>query len=81
MPKRRVPEPEEPAAEAASEAAPEATAEAVPDEEAAPVFANRAERRAHGRGKAQPPAGRKGHVPVTRGSVPQPRQWGNRRSG
>jgi hypothetical protein len=48
-----------------------------------PTFANRAERRAHGKakGKAQPPASQKGNYPGGRGSVQGPRQWGNRRSG
>ena len=53
---------------------------ATPD---VPVFANRAERRAKGKGKgsarSQPSA--KGQYPGGRGSVQQPRQWGNRRSG
>jgi hypothetical protein len=74
MPKRSVPEPEEPTPEAAVE-------EPAPEGDEAPAFANRAERRAHGRGKTPPPDARKGHFPSNRGSVQQPRQWGNRRSG
>jgi hypothetical protein len=53
------------------------------EEEEAPGFANRAERRARGKGKssvqAQPQG--KGHLPGGRGSVQSPRQWGNRRTG
>jgi hypothetical protein len=49
-----------------------------------PVFANRAERRAKGKGKASPHAqsqGKGGHYPGGRGSVQSPRQYGNRRTG
>jgi hypothetical protein len=81
MRKRSVPEPEEPTPGAADEAAEEGTAAAVPEGEETPVFTNRAERRAHGRGKTPPPDARKGHFPSNRGAVQQPRQWGNRRSG
>jgi hypothetical protein len=87
MPKRSAPKPEdttpedpmpEPAEAAAAEAAEPATEEPATDE---PVFANRAERRAHGKGKpAQPPA-QKGHYPHGQGSRQGPRMWGNRRSG
>ncbi len=54
--------------------------EAAPD---APVFANRAERRAKGKGKssAQPQPPGKGQYPGGRGSVQSQRQWGNRRTG
>jgi hypothetical protein len=60
-------------------------AQSTPAEDAAsdvPVFANRAERRARGKGKSspQPPQG-KGHYAGGRGSVQAQRQWGNRRSG
>jgi hypothetical protein len=46
-----------------------------------PGYANRAERRARGKGKGQPPPAQKGHYPGRGGSVQGPRQWGNRRSG
>ncbi|MFD0968169.1 hypothetical protein [Plantactinospora endophytica] len=55
--------------------------DATPD---APVFANRAERRAKGRGRssAQPQSpGKGGPYPGARGSVQAQRQWGNRRTG
>jgi hypothetical protein len=61
-------------------------AQSAPADDAAPdlpVFANRAERRAKGKGKpsapSQPPG--KGQHPGGRGSVQTPRQWGNRRTG
>lgn len=68
-------EPEEVAQESAS------TDDAAPD---APVFANRAERRARGKGKSSvrsEPQGRGPYYQGGRGSVQTPRQWGNRRSG
>lgn len=48
-----------------------------------PVFANRAERRAKGKGKqsAQPQSPGKGGYPGGRGSVQGQRRWGNRRTG
>jgi hypothetical protein len=52
---------------------------AEPDE--APAFANRAARRAKGKGSTPPPASGKGQHLGGRGSVQGPRQWGNRRSG
>jgi hypothetical protein len=56
------------------------TDDAAPD---VPAFANRAERRAKGKGKpsaqSQPPG--KGQYPGGRGSVQTQRQWGNRRTG
>ncbi|MFC0527328.1 hypothetical protein [Phytohabitans kaempferiae] len=60
-------------------------AQSTPADDAAsdvPVFANRAERRAKGKGKssAQPPPG-KGQYPGGRGSFQAQRQWGNRRTG
>ncbi len=93
MPKRSVPQPEdttpkdttpeageartkEPAAEAEGPAA--EAEEPAADE---PVFANRAERRAHGKGKSAQPTSQKGHFPHGKGSVQGPRMWGNRRSG
>jgi hypothetical protein len=55
--------------------------EAAPD---VPVFANRAERRAKGKGKSsalpQPP-GKGGQFPGGRGTVQSQRQYGNRRTG
>ena len=54
--------------------------DAAPD---IPVFANRAERRAKGKGKSsaqsQPPG--KGQYPGGRGPVLGQRQWSNRRTG
>jgi hypothetical protein len=60
--------------------------ESTPTDDAAPdvpVFANRAERRARGRGKPAVQSERqgKGPHPGGRGSVQTPRQWGNRRTG
>ena len=52
---------------------------AEPDE--APAFANRAARRAKGKGSTPPPASGKGQQLGGRGSVQGPRQGGNRRSG
>ncbi|GAA4671798.1 hypothetical protein [Phytohabitans rumicis] len=54
--------------------------DAAPD---VPVFANRAERRAKGKGKssAQAQLPGKGTYPGGRGSVQAQRQWGNRRTG
>ncbi|WP_281892473.1 hypothetical protein [Phytohabitans aurantiacus] len=51
--------------------------------EDAPTFANRAERRAKGKGKStQPHTHGKGPYPGGgRGSVQAPRQYGNRRTG
>ncbi|MGN9911091.1 hypothetical protein ACTMTJ_26390 [Phytohabitans sp. LJ34] len=47
-----------------------------------PVFANRAERRAKGKGKsAQPQSQRQGGYPGGRDSVQSQRRWGNRRTG
>lgn len=64
----------------AADAQPAPADDAAPD---APVFANRAERRAKGKGKssAQPQPPGKGKYPGGRGSVQSPRQWGNRRTG
>jgi len=60
-------------------------AQSTPAEDAepdAPVFANRAERRAKGKGKsAQPQSPGKGQYPGSRGSVQTQRQYGNRRTG
>lgn len=73
-------EPDE-SASAQSPSAQSASAEEVtPD---VPVIANRAERRAKGKGKpaAQPQSRGKGGYPGGRGSVQSPRQYGNRRSG
>jgi hypothetical protein len=47
----------------------------------APVFTNRAARRAKGKGATPPPSSAKGAHLGGRGSVQGPRQWGNRRSG
>jgi hypothetical protein len=49
----------------------------------APAFANRAERRARGKGKpaAQAQSSEKGRTPGGRGTVQTPRLWGNRRTG
>lgn len=51
-------------------------------EPAEPVFANRAERRAHARGKSLPQPQANGKViHGQRGPVQAPRSWANRRSG
>jgi hypothetical protein len=46
-----------------------------------PTYANRAERRARGKGSTQPPPRDKGPQFNGRGSVQGPRNWGTRRSG
>ncbi|GIJ46918.1 hypothetical protein Val02_38040 [Virgisporangium aliadipatigenens] len=60
---------------------PESSSEESPAEE--PQFANRAERRAHGKAKGaqQHTESRAGQHFARRGNVQQPRQYGNRRSG
>jgi hypothetical protein len=45
------------------------------------VFANRAERRAHGKGRSTPPPASKGKQVGGRSAVTNPRQYGTRRSG
>jgi hypothetical protein len=69
-------EPAEPA-----EAEPSGQEEPAGQEE--PVFANRAERRAHARGKGaqQPKATGKIEAHGRRGPAQSPRSWANRRSG
>ncbi|HEY6593844.1 MAG TPA: hypothetical protein VI011_07010 [Asanoa sp.] len=66
-------------------AADETSEAAEQQEEEAPVFLNRAERRAkaHGKGKAggKMQGQATGPLPGGRGSVQSPRQYGNRRSG
>lgn len=63
-------EPESPSEEPAADA---------PEE---PQFANRAERRAHGKTKGTPQhTESRGQQFARRGAVQQPRQYGNRRSG
>jgi hypothetical protein len=74
------PDPTEP--EPAEAEAVEATeADATDGEATEEVFQNRAARRAHSKGRRQPPPDGKGHISAGRGSVQGPRQWGNRRSG
>ncbi|MGC4812183.1 hypothetical protein ACLQ29_16805 [Micromonospora sp. DT228] len=76
-----MPEPELPAHDdhqADAETTAETTAEAEADQPAAP--ANRAARRAKGKGTSPQPHGKGQHF-GGRGSVQSPRQWGNRRSG
>jgi hypothetical protein len=79
-------EPVEAVRAAPAEPEPTKVVEAEPaeaDEPAAdePAFANRAERRAHGKKKSAQPQGQKGHFPHGKGAVQGPRMWGNRRSG
>jgi hypothetical protein len=64
------------------DAAPGDVSEPEPTEEEEPAaFANRAARRAKGKGANPQPTSGKGHHLGGRGSVQGPRQWGNRRSG
>jgi hypothetical protein len=91
--RRRTKKAAEPAPPAAAEPAqPADSTPAAPDDPAAPdepageeepVFANRAERRAHARGKGaqQPKAAGKIEAHGRRGPVAAPRSWANRRSG
>lgn len=51
------------------------------DAEEAPVFENRAARRARGKGRGAPPPRGNGPEGHGRGPFQGPRQWGNRRSG
>ncbi|MEO3929308.1 hypothetical protein ABGB07_36470 [Micromonosporaceae bacterium B7E4] len=78
-------EPEEASNEQPAPADAAAADDAAADDATAdvPVFANRAERRAKGKGKssAQPQSPGKGQYPGGRGSVQSQRQWGNRRTG
>lgn len=78
MPDNATPPNGEPDAASEDQAAP--VDDAAPD---VPVFANRAERRAKGKGRSstqsQPPG--KGQYPGGRPSVQTQRQWGNRRTG
>ena len=64
--------------DAADESVP---ADAVEGDQEPEVFANRAARRAKGKGGAKPEVVGKAQRPVGRGSVQSPRQYGNRRSG
>jgi hypothetical protein len=73
MPKSRAPEPEEPAQ---PEAAPEPSTEA---EEPQPM--NRAERRAHSKGKSVSTGYGRNPVKPNTGPASTHRQWANRRSG
>lgn len=84
--RRRTKKAAEPAAAEPAPAEPAEPVEAAPDEPAAeeePVFANRAERRAHARGKGaqQPKAAGKIEAHGRHGPVQAPRSWANRRSG
>jgi hypothetical protein len=71
-----------PATSASAKAAP-APAEPAPAEDVVdePVPANRAERRAHSRGKSLAPKPGQGKVAGQKGPVQGPRMWANRRSG
>lgn len=71
-----MPEPEPVRDDHAADADTPATAEA----EQPAVHANRAARRAKGKGTSPQPHGKGQHF-GGRGSVQSPRQWGNRRSG
>lgn len=74
-----MPKPSESAAAEPSDT-PDSPAQTSDTPEEAPVYANRAERRA--KGKATKPAVfEKGKQPLGRGAVQSPRQYGNRRSG
>jgi hypothetical protein len=64
-----------------SESAAEPDATAVEETEEAEVFENRAARRSKGKKAAHTEVFTKGQPPVGRGSVQNPRQYGNRRSG
>jgi hypothetical protein len=64
-----------------SPATAEATADDAAAEDAPAEYANRAARRARGKGASPPPPAGKGPHLGGRGSVQGPRQWGNRRSG
>jgi hypothetical protein len=67
---------------AAVESTEPAAAEPVDGEaDDSPTYANRAERRARGKGSTQPPPRGKGPQFNGRGSVQGPRNWGTRRSG
>jgi hypothetical protein len=62
-------------------AQPAETSPAETDEPAPVEFANRAARRAKGKGAGAPASHGRGKVGGRQGTVQGPRQWGNRRSG
>lgn len=76
-----VPEPAGTAEQPEAQAADAGPAEDADPEE--PVFANRAERRAHARGKGSRQQQTSGKIQAhgQRGPVQTPRSWANRRSG
>jgi hypothetical protein len=59
----------------------EPTADDTSDEQEPEEFTNRAARRAKGKSSVPPPVSAKGRPPAGRGTVQNPRQYGNRRSG
>jgi hypothetical protein len=75
-----MPDPGTPQDAGADPGDPSAAAESSETEEPA-GYANRAARRARGKGAAQPQPQDKGSHFGRRGAVQGPRQWGNRRSG
>ena len=76
-----MPEPEAAQDADAEDADAPATTETETETDESAVYANRAARRARGKGAAQPQPYGKSQHPGARGSVQGPRQWGNRRSG
>jgi hypothetical protein len=81
MPDASTPENDQPQAEPEQAAAEDAEPAAEGEPEEQPAFANRAERRAHGKGTTQSQLPGKDVHFGRRGTVQGPRQWGNRRSG